>query len=82
MFWTLGKVLGQAYSAEAHESWVRLFSSMIRVIIPIAVHHELQDNTAQKNRFEKQFDRDYGMCYTASRETKEMMATYGHGSTR
>lgn len=66
MFWTLGKILGQAYTTEAHYSWVRMFSSMIRVIIPIAVHHELQDNNAQTSRFEKQFEGDYGAAYAQS----------------
>jgi hypothetical protein len=67
MFWTLGKVLGQAYSADVHYSWVRLFSSVIRVIIPIAVHHELMDSSAQKNRFEKQFENDFGEDYVEGR---------------
>jgi hypothetical protein len=47
-----------------------MFSSMIRVIIPIAVHHELQDNTAQKSRFEKQFEGDFGVPYVLPADMK------------
>jgi hypothetical protein len=53
MFWTLGKVLGPAYTPEVHDAWVKIFSSMMKVIVPIAVAHELKDDTSQKIRLEK-----------------------------
>jgi hypothetical protein len=69
MFWTLAKILGQAYTAEVHQAWVKIFSSMMRVIVPIAVHHELKDNTAQQTRFERQFKAEFGsFCIRPSNE--------------
>jgi len=53
MFWTLGKILGPAYTPEVHDAWVKIFSSMMKVIVPIAVAAELKDNTAQQMRLEK-----------------------------
>jgi hypothetical protein len=53
MFWTLGKILGPAYTPEVHDAWVKIFSSMMKVIVPIAVAAELKDNSAQQMRLEK-----------------------------
>jgi hypothetical protein len=66
MFWTLAKVLGQAYTADVHQAWIKIFSSMMRVIVPIAVHHELKDNTAQQTRFERQFKAEFGSLFSQS----------------
>ena len=53
MFWTLGKILGPAYTPEVHDAWVKIFSSMMKIIVPIAVAHEIKDNSAQMARLEK-----------------------------
>ena len=51
MFWTLDHCLGKdIYDANCHLCWVKIFSSMLRVIVPVAVAHELASNEAQKNR--------------------------------
>ena len=65
MFWTLGKVLGPAYTPEVHNAWVKIFSSMMKVIVPIAVAHELRDNTSQRVRLEKARDQgaEIGLYY-------------------
>ena len=56
MFWTLGKILGPAYTPEVHDAWVKIFSSMMKIIVPIAVAHEIKDNSAQLARLEKSQD--------------------------
>lgn len=50
MFWTLEKCLGTSYTPELHRSWVKIFSQMLKVIIPIAIHHELKNNESQIKR--------------------------------
>ena len=43
MFWTLAKCLGsEFYDKATHRVWVKIFSTMLNVIVPIAVHHELE----------------------------------------
>jgi hypothetical protein len=71
MFWTLAKVLGQAYTAEVHQAWVKIFSSMMRVIVPIAVHHELQDDTAQQARLNALCRTEFGGAYTCAYKDSE-----------
>ena len=51
MFWSLDHCLGrQIYTQAVHMAWVKIFSSMLRVIVPVAVAHELASNEAQKKR--------------------------------
>ena len=61
MFWTLGKIMGVEYTPEVHASWVKIFSSMMKVMVPIAVQHELRDNSAQVSRFERALEQDLGL---------------------
>ncbi len=43
MFWTLAKCLGsEFYDKATHRIWVKIFSTMLNVVVPIAVHHELE----------------------------------------
>ena len=37
---------------DTHIAWVKLFSSMLSVIIPAAVQYELESNTAQQERIQ------------------------------
>ena len=73
MFWTLGKVLGPAYTPEVHDAWVKIFSSMMKVIVPIAVAHELKDNSAQVMRFEKVMDQgaDIGLFHQSNQASSK-----------
>jgi hypothetical protein len=50
MFWSLKTVLGELYDADCHRAWVKLFSSMLAVIVPVAVSSEMECNRAQKER--------------------------------
>lgn len=52
MFWSLKVCLGELYDKETHHAWVKLFSSMLAVIIPAAVGYELDSNAAQADRIE------------------------------
>jgi hemoglobin-like flavoprotein len=46
LFWTLQKCTAEQFSIEAECAWKVLFSSMLRIIVPIAVHHEINHSTA------------------------------------
>ena len=40
LFWTLRKILREAFTRRVEEAWCRLFSSMLKIIVPIAVGFE------------------------------------------
>ena len=50
MFWTLKKILQEGYSAKCHTAWMKIFSGMLSVIVPISISYELVSNTAQTER--------------------------------
>lgn len=50
MFWSLRFCLGELYSKDIHMAWVKLFSTMLAVILPVAVGRELNCDVAQKSR--------------------------------
>eukprot|EP01040_Poterioochromonas_malhamensis_P008009 gene8009-8657_t len=52
LFWTLRAILGpQEYSNELNGAWVKIYSRMLRVMVPIAIAYELKDGSAQEKRF-------------------------------
>lgn len=50
MFWSLRKVLGKSYTHGIHTAWVKIFSSMLKIIVPLSIEHELKSNAAQLKR--------------------------------
>ena len=71
MFWSLDHCLGrQIYTQAVHMAWVKIFSSMLRVIVPVAVAHELASNEAQKKRV---IDHDNAFGYTPSDASKKVI---------
>ena len=40
-FWTMRRVLGSAYDDKAHGIWAKIFSRFLKVMVPIAVRHEI-----------------------------------------
>ena len=48
LFWSLHRILGEAYTRRVEEAWTRTFSSMLRVIVPIAVAFERDDGKFKK----------------------------------
>ena len=53
IFWTLKTVMRNDYTFAIHTAWVKIFSSMLRIILPISVHHELRSNSSQLKRVEE-----------------------------
>lgn len=53
MFWTLKRCLGPGYDSKTHTAWVKIFSKMLKVIVPISITHELENNEAQVERVNK-----------------------------
>jgi hypothetical protein len=67
MFFAIRQVVGiNLYTDMVHKSWVKIFSSMLRVIVPVAVAHELSSNEAQKNRL---IDHENAFGYHPSEES-------------
>ena len=53
MFYTLKKCLGADYTREVDIAWKKIFSRMLKVIVPLAVDHELKSHSVnQKLRLE------------------------------
>eukprot|EP01035_Chromulina_nebulosa_P019746 gene19746-25678_t len=51
MFWSLSKILGPSmYDINTHNAWVKIFSMMLNIIVPISVEYELKDNKSQTKR--------------------------------
>ena len=43
LFWTLRKVMGEAYyTLELHKVWVKIYSRMLKTLIPAGVAHEMR----------------------------------------
>ena len=70
MFWAVKTVVGQSiYNEQTHRAWVKIFSQMLRVIVPVAVAHELASNEAQQNRV---MDHEGAFGYKQSDDSKRM----------
>jgi len=48
LFYTLKTVLGDTYSEDVHLAWVKVFSRMLKVMVPVAVAYEMKIG-AEKN---------------------------------
>ncbi len=53
-------VLGDVYyTPQVHSAWVRIYSRMLRTIVPVAVSMELKDGSAQTQRLSLHTDEMY-----------------------
>lgn len=50
LFWTMKSVLGDAFGPSEHRSWVRVYSHILRIVVPLAVEYERADNQALVER--------------------------------
>ena len=50
LFYTLKSCLGPEYDSATHKVWVKIFSRMLMVIVPVAVTFEMQSGAAQMDR--------------------------------
>lgn len=50
MFWSLRKCLGPVYDSDVHRVWVKIFSRMLKIMVPVAVSFELRCGDAQIER--------------------------------
>ena len=41
----------ELYTYDIHQSWVKIYSRMLKTMVPVAVAHELKDGSAQEKRF-------------------------------
>lgn len=60
LFWSLQKILADKYTRRVEEAWTKVFSSMLRIIVPIAVA----------------FERDAGRAERAAVARAEVMSTF------
>mmetsp|Transcript_25210 Transcript_25210/g.22940 ORF Transcript_25210/g.22940 Transcript_25210/m.22940 type:complete len:122 (-) Transcript_25210:291-656(-) len=53
MVWTFKHLLGPDFTYEIYNAWVKLFSLLLTVMIPVSVKHEYKNNASQLKRFAK-----------------------------
>mmetsp|Transcript_17811 Transcript_17811/g.29989 ORF Transcript_17811/g.29989 Transcript_17811/m.29989 type:complete len:235 (-) Transcript_17811:417-1121(-) len=41
----------EAFNPTVHLAWIKIYSRMLKTMVPVAVAHELRDNSAQTKRF-------------------------------
>ena len=51
LFWSIKLCVGEMYNPEVHLAWVKIYSRMLRTMVPVAVAYELKDGSAQQKRF-------------------------------
>lgn len=52
LFWSIRQCTGpKIYTYDVHQAWIKIYSHMLRVMVPLAVAYELVDGSAQENRF-------------------------------
>lgn len=56
LFWALERCVGEdIYNHEMHIAWVKIYSRMLRTMVPMAVAHELRNGSAQAKRMSTYF---------------------------
>ena len=52
LFWAIRTCVGaDLYTYDIHQAWVKIYSRMLKTMVPVAVAHELKDGSAQEKRF-------------------------------
>ncbi|RYH04781.1 hypothetical protein EON65_46525 [archaeon] len=51
LFWSIKQCVGAMYTPEVHLAWVKIYSRMLRTMVPVAVAYELKDGSGQQKRF-------------------------------
>jgi hypothetical protein len=65
LFWTLRETLGPTiYTPKLHDIWVKIFSRMLKTIVPIAVAIELRGDVGLRNFEVTRTAEDYTNAYT------------------
>jgi hemoglobin-like flavoprotein len=47
LFWAIRSCVGDLYTFDTHKAWVKIYSRMLKTMVPVAVAHELKDGSAQ-----------------------------------
>lgn len=59
LFWTLRSILGQDYTLTVNSAWIKMYSRLLNVIVPIAIAYEMKTTLAQETRFKDQLTVDH-----------------------
>lgn len=83
LFWALRLVVGtEAYTDELHSAWVKVYSRMLRVIVPVAISWELERGStkAQSTRVSNSRSRAVDSAYVSTSaqlpEQKRIISTH------
>ena len=77
MFWVLKKVVGSnSYDSRTHLAWVKVYSRMLRIIVPTAVGMELQTGSTYQL---KRLGMSDSLMFEDSRGSKEPSISKAEG---
>lgn len=52
LFWSIRLCVGPlVYTYDVHQAWVKIYSNMLKIMVPSAVGYELKNNSGQEKRF-------------------------------
>ena len=56
MLWTIRKIVGDAvYTSEVHNAWIRVYSRMLSLMVPLAVKFEMEtEGVRQEERIRRE----------------------------
>lgn len=70
LFYSLHAVLGEAYTSAVEQSWCRVYSTMLSLILPVVIRYERESIPKQRNTKEL-----YSKCSPSSTLTCEAIST-------
>jgi uncharacterized membrane protein YgcG len=83
LFWALRLVVGtEAYTDQLHSAWVKVYSRMLRVIVPVAISWELErgsskvQSTRVSNSRSRAVDSGYVSTSAQLPDQKRILATH------
>lgn len=82
LFWTLRKCLGiKYYSEECHIAWVKVFSRMLRTMIPVVIANEIKTGSASQLERQKKLQAMSGALMTRGDDGTEETTQVGGGNS-
>eukprot|EP01033_Poteriospumella_lacustris_P017370 gene17370-biopygen7802 len=55
LFWVLKLTLGPEYDAMTHMGWVKIFSRVLKAMVPVAIEYEIENKESMKSRVTSRF---------------------------
>jgi len=85
LFWSLHRCLGDdIYTETVHNAWIKIFSQMLTIMVPIALQYEMKDGSKQYERLlgkriglSKQEERAFFRTISTFNQFDQVMSQFG-----